>query len=148
MLFVKGKPFLQHLLTKYYNEGFRDFIVSIHYLASKIVSYPFKLPKDAKLRFVHDPLWAQNKDDAMEFLVKNHVDYYGAWFINADTWIKQELPAVGNYSHAVLTYKDVDAGAQYISSRVNTQIKVEGLTEPFIDMGTPKGLEEMRDAID
>lgn len=39
MMVVNGKPMLQHIIEKAYADGFREFVISLHYLGDIIESY-------------------------------------------------------------------------------------------------------------
>ena len=39
MLKIGNKPILEHIITKAKNEGFENFIISVHYLSKKIIEY-------------------------------------------------------------------------------------------------------------
>jgi NDP-sugar pyrophosphorylase family protein len=142
MIDINGKPFIESLVLKYVDEGYRDFIISINYLGAQIKQHLNKLQLPAALTFVRDPKGVTNKDEAIQNLMP-YVGYNGAWFINADTYIPDALPHTEGHSHIALVHKDTDAGAQYISTKPNTLVKIVSVSG-YIDIGTPEGLERMR----
>lgn len=123
MVEVFGKPFLYWLVRDYVRQGFRDITICTGHLRHVIEEYPWEI----KLKFIHDTQgWAGNESP---YYIK------GQWVVNGDTWIVEDLPAVGNPT--VIQYYGVDAGAHYTGLG-----KTQLVFSPFYDIGTPKGLDE------
>tara|TARA_B110000977_G_scaffold201844_1_gene299222 strand:- start:15355 stop:16392 length:1038 start_codon:yes stop_codon:yes gene_type:complete len=51
LLYFKKKPLIQHVVDNAFNQGFRDFYISIHYLKEKIKEY-FKKQNDTNANFL------------------------------------------------------------------------------------------------
>jgi CTP:phosphocholine cytidylyltransferase-like protein len=141
---INGKPFIEKQVLRYAAEGYTNFIISIAYQGSKIKKHFETLNlTHLSITFVRDPKGVETKEQALHNLISNYVGYNGAWFINADTYIADTLPDTENHSHIALVCNDRDAGAQFISTRTNTQIKVHRVGM-FIDIGTPESLNFLR----
>lgn len=127
MVDVHGKPFLYWLLLHYYNQGFRNPMISVGYKADVIINYPWSFP----VRFVHDAI-SGGPDEI--YRLGHH-----EWIVNGDTYIPQHLPDV---EHSTIVHcHGTDAGAQYKGpGKMHL-----ALTFDYFDIGTPIGLDCFRE---
>ena len=56
LLKIKGKPIIQHILEKVYNEGFKEIYISVNYKGKKIQQFVDKLSikNNLKIRFLEE----------------------------------------------------------------------------------------------
>lgn len=131
MVDVCGKPFLYWLIQEMRRQGFEDITISTGYKAEVIEDYPW--PWFVKFK--------RDKDQMGPDLALQHIHYPPTWICNGDTYPLTDLP--GSYNGSIGTYNDIDSGCQLIGAHRAGRLRV--FRCPFIDIGTPEGLEQFRE---
>lgn len=133
MIDIFGKPFLYWLIKYYRSQGFNTIWVKINHLQQIIKSYDW--PETWNLKIERD---FNNVSHLEQYVIYENEKPY--WVVNGDTWITEPLPNLDT-GPAILTCKDIDAGAQLIG---NGKIKVIPVSK-FFDIGTPQRLGEFKE---
>lgn len=138
MITIDGIPFLKLLIDRYQSQGFTEFSISVNYLKEQIMQYDFGVP----VRYYKDQQHATDDHDAnqaIQHTISKAISKHGPhWVVNGDTWPLYDLPKDVS-KNTVLTECGINAGAQYLRNVVELVDIRQGC--PFIDMGTPQGLE-------
>lgn len=136
---VHGRPFLYWLIEEMRRQGFEAIRVNTGYKAEVIENYPW--PTGWNLEFERD-LRQQGPDVA---LLHSYFTIPGVWICNGDTFPLASLPKEDLSRSLIGTYNDMDSGFQQISSGQGERIKP--FRCPFVDIGTPEGLEQFREYV-
>lgn len=131
---VAGTPFLLHILSSLLEQGFSDITLLLKHMPEKFSEVPW-------VNLCKQHIAAQNDSVSWEIHeASKHMDSF--WVLNGDTYIKEALP--DNDRPIILTNNEgVSAGALFhIKGRLDWGTKAG---YEFLDMGTPRGLQEMED---
>ncbi|MDF3820157.1 sugar phosphate nucleotidyltransferase [Leptospira sp. 96542] len=90
---VSGKPFLQYLLENYVEQGFRKFVLLLHYKSDLIISFvenlKFTTLNGCEIEYSIEPTLL-GTGGAVAYTV-HQLNYTGQFLIvNADTWVEPE----------------------------------------------------------
>jgi D-glycero-alpha-D-manno-heptose 1-phosphate guanylyltransferase len=104
MVLVNNKPFLFWQLKAFEKQGYRNFILSIGYLAEQFKNYPWNKDfPELKFRFYteQEPL---GTGGAVKVIFNHFQDLTMAWIINGDTYLSQDLPQIDLATKNEITY--------------------------------------------
>ena len=142
---INGKPFLEYILKNLIQNGFNNFIFSLHYRADLIVEYLNEIG-DSVLKncvikyYIEDtPL---GTGGAVSYIISKGDIKDEFYVLNADTWIKDRLNELKLIAPNVIALIQVENSDRYGKVQLNTSNiitkfmeKEEGLGEGLINAG-------------
>ncbi len=102
---INGTPFIKFLFQDWINNGFNDFILSLHYEAQTIINYANNekrngILKNCNLQFVVEPKPLGTGGAVSYVLKKTNIKDDDIYIANADTWLnggyKKMIKSKGN----------------------------------------------------
>jgi D-glycero-alpha-D-manno-heptose 1-phosphate guanylyltransferase len=138
---INGKPFLDYILKNLVDNGFNNFIFSLHYKSQLIIEYLNARKHDILINcnveyYVEDtPL---GTGGAVSYIISqaNIIDDFYVW--NADTWIKDKLFKLRELETNVIALIEVENSDRYGKVQMNSENIITNFVEKGDDLG--KGL--------
>lgn len=113
---INGKPFLFFLLKNLVEEGFNDFVFSLHFKAEMIIevvkSFQTNILKNCKLRFVVEPT-PMGTGGAISYINTLYEMEEIFVVVNADTWIESGYRLVNSSDENVMAVVKVEDTSRY-----------------------------------
>ena len=138
---INGKPFLEYILKNLIQNGFRDFIFSLHYKSEIIIDYlnnnRDKFLSNCKIEYYVEktPL---GTGGAVSYIISQAIIEDVFFVLNADTWLKDKLIEMNNLEPNVIALVDVINSSRYGKVQINSDNIITNFVEKGDDLG--KGL--------
>ena len=102
---INGDPFIKYILDKLIQQGFNNFIFSLHYESQKVIDYinslMFCMLKGALVEYIIEPKPLGTGGAISYVLSKKKID--GSFLvINADTWLENGYAEIGDLNENTL----------------------------------------------
>jgi D-glycero-alpha-D-manno-heptose 1-phosphate guanylyltransferase len=141
MVDINGKPFLEYILMNLVQNGFNNFIFSLHYRSDLIIEYLNFKRNDFLVNcnieyYVEDvPL---GTGGAVSYIISKANIEDDFYVLNADTWIKDKLIDFQNLEPNVIALIEVENSDRYGKVQMNSDNIITSFMEKGVDLG--KGL--------
>jgi D-glycero-alpha-D-manno-heptose 1-phosphate guanylyltransferase len=126
---VNGEPFLKYQFENWIDNGFNDFIISLHYRADLIIEFinqnKNELLKNCKIQYVVEPK-PLGTGGAISFLISKCQLTDSFYVANADTWIEngyKELDIENDYVIGLTKVNNTDRYGCVLTDQENMVIK-------------------------
>jgi|LakMenEpi03Aug12_release.lakeMendotaPanAssembly.Ray.scaffolds.fasta_scaffold101111_2 D-glycero-alpha-D-manno-heptose 1-phosphate guanylyltransferase len=138
MVDVNGKPFLEYILKNLLENGFNNFIFSLHYKSELIIEYLNLIKHDILINcnvqyYVEEtPL---GTGGAVSYIISQANIKDDFYVLNADTWIKDKLFELKELDTNLIALIEVENSDRYGKVQMNS----ESIITNFIEKGTGLG---------
>lgn len=136
---INGKPFLFFLLKNLVEEGFNDFVLSLHFKAEMIIkvveSFQLNILKNCTIRFVVEPT-PMGTGGAISYI--NTIYEMENYFlvVNADTWIESGYSLVNSIDVNVMAIVKVEDTSRYGTVLYDNNLMINQFIEKKENQGT------------
>ena len=131
---INGKPFLEYLLRKLVQNGYKNLIFSLHYQADVIIDYlnsiKYDILADCHVRYYVENT-ALGTGGAICYIISRASDINDFYIVNADTWIKDGLFDFRFLEANVIALIEVEEPDRYGLVEVNS----DNVITNFIEKG-------------
>lgn len=103
---VQGRPFLEHLMDYWIEQGIQRFILSVGYLGERIEAHFGNAYRGRSVSYIHEEIPLGTGGGVRQVLLQTKWQQAHAVLINGDTWYEVSLPQL---------VADADSAAQPIS---------------------------------
>lgn len=133
---INGIPFLQFQFENWIENGFDDFVISLHYEAQTIIDFIEKkkdnLLKNCKIQCIVEPV-PLGTGGAIKYLISKAALSNNFFITNADTWIKNGYSDLQRYSECAIGLTYVENTLRYGQVVIDQQKNITSFIEKNIN---------------
>jgi NDP-sugar pyrophosphorylase family protein len=133
---INGIPFLQYQFENWIENGFDDFVISLHYEAQIIIDFIEQkkdtLLKNCKIQCIVEPI-PLGTGGAIKYLISKAFLSNNFFITNADTWIKNGYSDLQRYNESAIGITYVENTLRYGQVVIDHQKNITSFIEKNIN---------------